>query len=336
MTGVQGMAQGVIGPDFEMPIVELENKIEELRVLSRSQQMDFSDEITNLEKKCEILKQSIFGNLTAWQQVQLARHPKRPYAMDYINEIFGDFHELHGDRVFGDDAALVGGLARLGGKAVMVIGNQKGRDTKENMMRNFGMAHPEGYRKAMRLMKLAEKFGLTVISFIDTPGASPGIQDEERGQAEAISRNLVIMAGLRVPIIACITGEGGSGGALGIGAGNKVYMLEHAVYSVISPEGCASILWHDANRAAESAEALKLTAEHCLKFGIIDGIIPEPLGAAHRHMAQTAGNIKAAIEKDIEYFSSMSGDEIVEHRYAKYRAIGRFVEKKTVKKKKKV
>jgi len=308
--------------EFEKPIVELENKIEELKKFTKDEQIDFSKEIERLTARLETLRKEIFSNLTSWQKVQLARHPERPYTMDYINMITEDFIEIHGDRYFSDDRALVGGVAKLGGRKVMVLGHQKGRDMAENMKRNFGCAHPEGYRKALRLMLMAEKYNLPIITFIDTPGAYPGIGAEERGQAEAIARNLREMFALKVPIIVFVIGEGGSGGALGIGIGDRIFVLENAYYSVISPEGCAAILWREREKAPFAAEALKLTAPELLKLGIIDGIIPEHLGAAHRAPFKTAGEIKNAAIKNLNELSAFSQEELLSKRYEKYRNIG--------------
>src|SRR3989338_6064534 len=268
--------------EFEKPIFELETKIKELQVFSSSKKIALEPELKKLTQKLDKMKLDIYNNLTPWQRIQIARHPQRPFTLDYIRMITSDFVELHGDRQFADDMAIVGGLAQINGTKVMLMGHQKGRDTKENVMRNFGCAHPEGYRKAMRLMQLAEKFALPIVIFIDTPGAYPGVGAEERGQAQAIAENLRDMSGLRTPMIATLIGEGGSGGALGIGITDKVCILQHAYYSVISPEGCASILWRNSVKAPEAAEALKITSEHLLKFGIVDEIVPEPPGGAHK------------------------------------------------------
>ena len=314
------------GLDFEKPVVELEKKIEELKKLSLDQNMDLSDEIKKLEEKLEELKKDIFENLTPWQRVQIARHPKRPYTLDYINTIMTDFIELHGDRGFGDDKAIITGFAKINGTKICIIGHQKGRDTKENVERNFGSAHPEGYRKAIRIMKLAEKFGLPVVSFIDTPGAYPGIGAEERGQAGAIAYNLMEMSALEVPIIVIIIGEGGSGGAIGIGVGDRICVLENAYYSVISPEGCASILWRDRAKAPEAAKVLKLTASDLYELGIIDDIIKEPLGGAHRDPQMTANNIKKRIVKHLGELEEMPKKELLAKRYEKFRKIGIFEE----------
>ncbi|MEA3328506.1 MAG: acetyl-CoA carboxylase carboxyltransferase subunit alpha [Candidatus Omnitrophota bacterium] len=312
------------GLDFEKPILELEKKIAELKSLASEESIDFSSEIDKLEKKLKKVKKEIFNNLTPWQRVQVARHPQRPYALNYINLIMNDFVELHGDRTFGDDPAVISGPARLDNQKLMVIGHQKGRGTKERLRRNFGCTHPEGYRKAIRLMKLAEKFNLPIISFIDTPGAYPGIGAEERGQAGAIAYNLKEMAGLAVPVIVVVIGEGGSGGALGIGIGNKVCILENAYYSVISPEGCAAILWKDRTRALEAAEALKLTAQDLLRLGIVDEVIPEPLGGAHRDHEQMARSLKTVIVKQLKELSRFSKKELIHQRYEKFRKMGIF------------
>lgn len=310
--------------EFESQIYELETKIEELKNLSNIAEDDFKSEIESLEKKLEKVKGSVYKNLTPAQKVLVARHPNRPYTMDYIKLIFTDFCELHGDRLFRDDPAIVAGIAKFEGESVVVVGHQKGRNTKENIVRNFGMANPEGYRKALRIFHMAEKFKRPIITFVDTPGAYPGIGAEERGQAEAIARNLFEMAGLTVPIVTVISGEGGSGGALGIAVGNKVLMLEHSIYAVISPEGCASILWKDPSYAKKAAEALKLTAQDLIKFNIIDEIIPEPLGGAHRDHLETASNVRKAIFKSLQELKSMSPERLFEQRYDKFRKMGVF------------
>jgi len=291
--------------DFEQPIAELEAKIEELRYVGDDTEINIGDEISKLEEKSRTLTKTIFNKLDAWQTSKVARHPMRPYTLDYMDRIFTDFQELHGDRAFTDDQALVGGLARLDGMPVMVIGHQKGRDTKENIRRNFGMPRPEGYRKALRLMKLAERFRIPVITFIDTPGAYPGIDAEERNQSEAIARNLFEMSQLQTPIICTVIGEGGSGGALAIGVGDRVMMLEYSTYSVISPEGCASILWKSAEKASDAAEAMGITAKKLKDAGLIDQIIREPLGSAHRDVDETARNIKQALIDSLEKFETM-------------------------------
>ncbi len=314
--------------EFEQPIVELRAKIEELRLVTdENERLNLSDEIAHLEAKCRELTESIFGALTPWQIAQLARHPQRPYTLDYIPLIFTEFQELHGDRTFADDPAIVGGVARLEGKPVMVIGHQKGRDTREKVHRNFGMPRPEGYRKAMRLMELAERFRLPLITFIDTPGAYPGIDAEERGQSEAIARNLMVMAGLRTPILCAVIGEGGSGGALAIGVGDRVLMLQYSIYSVISPEGCASILWKRAEKAPEAAEALGISSERLLELGLIDEIVKEPLGGAHRDKVAMASSLKRALVENLKALEEKSLDELVEGRYQRLRAYGAFSEK---------
>ena len=317
------------GLDFEKPIIELEAKIKELKNFGSNKKIDLAPEIKKLEQKLNKMKEEIYCNLSDWQKVQLARHPARPYTLDYIHMIMSNFLELHGDRLFADDLALVAGLARINGTKVMVMGHQKGRDTKENVMRNFGCAHPEGYRKAMRLMKMAEKFHLPVVIFIDTPGAYPGIGAEERGQAQAIAENLRDMARLAVPIIATIIGEGGSGGALGVGVADRVCILQNAYYSVISPEGCASILWRNSIKAPQAATALKLTGEHLKKVGVIDEIIPEPQGGAHCDPEPVAQAIKKTILKYIKELSNLSPEELLEARYKRFRKIGAFAENKT-------
>ncbi|WFE68442.1 acetyl-CoA carboxylase carboxyltransferase subunit alpha [Thiomicrospira sp. R3] len=310
--------------DFEQPIAELEAKIDELRHLEGSQDFDLLQEISSLEQKSQALTESIFKNLSDWQISQLARHPQRPYMLDYIKAIFTDFTELHGDRALADDAAIVGGLARIDGQAVMVIGQQKGRDTKEKIRRNFGMPRPEGYRKALRLMKMAERFNLPILTFIDTPGAYPGIDAEERGQSEAIARNLIEMAELKTPIICTVIGEGGSGGALAIGVGDVTLMLQYSTYSVISPEGCASILWKSAANAADAAAALGVTAPRLKSLGLIDEIITEPLGGAHRAHQQTAESLKAVLIEQLNHFKTFDLDQLVSRRYDRYMAYGNF------------
>ena len=312
--------------DFEKPIIELEEKINELKGLSSSGGMDLSSEISHLERKAENVKREIFNKLTPWQRIQLARHPLRPYTLDYINLIMTDFIELHGDRTFADDPAIVGGLARFNGEGVVIVGHQKGRDTRENIQRNFGMAHPEGYRKALRLLKMAEKFNKPIISFLDTPAAYPGIGAEERGQAGAIAHNLKDMSGIKVPIIVVVIGEGGSGGALAIGVGDRIYMLEYAIYSVCPPEACAAILWKDRAMAPEAAKALALTSNNLLNLGIIDDIIPEPLGGAHRQVKDMAEKIKEYLSKGLSELKRLSQEELIKRRYDKYRCIGKFFE----------
>lgn len=312
--------------DFEKPILELEKKISNMEEFSRAEEIELSSEIEALRNKLKKLQKNIFSNLTRWQRVQLARHHKRPYTLDYINLIATDFLELHGDRCFADDKAMVGGFARFDGRSIMILGQQKGRNTKSKLYRNFGMASPEGYRKALRLMQMAAKFGRAVIILIDTPGAFPGIGAEERGQAESIAHNLREMAVLEVPIIIVIIGEGASGGALGIGLGDRVYMMENSWYSVISPEGCAAILWRDAAKAPEAAEALKLTAEDVKNLGLIDGIIPEPEGGAHRDVNQTAANLKEYIARALAELDLLSVEDLIEQRIGKYRRMGVFDE----------
>ena len=310
--------------DFEKSIVEIEKKIEELKDFTINKRVDFSEEIKKLELKSEIMKREIYSNLTPWQRTLVARHINRPKTLDYINMIFDDFIQMRGDRLFKDDTAVVGGLVKFDGIGIVVIGHQKGKDIKDSIYRNFGMAHPEGYRKALRLMKLAEKFKKPVISFVDTPAAYPGIGAEERGQAEAIARNLREMSNLKVPIIVIIHGEGGSGGALGIAIGDRILMLENAIYSVIPPEGCAAILWKDSSKAAAAAEALKFTAKDLFEFGVIDEIIKEPAGGAHRNHNEAADLVKIAIKKHLEEISKIPIDELLEIRYEKFRSIGKF------------
>lgn len=312
--------------EFERPIAELEAKIEELRYVSTGSDINISDEIMRLQAKCKDLTRSIFSSLTAWQIVQLARHPQRPYLLDYVKRIFTDFEELHGDRLFGDDSALIGGIARFKGRPVMIIGHQKGRDTKEKLRRNFAMPRPEGYRKALRLLELAARFKLPVLTFIDTPGAYPGVDAEERGQSEAIARNLYVMAGLKTPIVCTVIGEGGSGGALAIGVGDQVCMLEYSVYSVISPEGCASILWKSVDRAPDAAEAMNMTARRLKELGLVDILIPEPLGGAHRDVEATANNLSLVLEEILKQLDKLSIEEILEHRYQRFMQFGQFEE----------
>ncbi len=310
------------GLNFEKDIIELEKKIHELKHFSTHKKIDLSAELKRLEDKLEQKRKYTYGNLTAWQKVQLARHPQRPYTLDYISMIMTDFVQLHGDRCFGDDKALIGGFARLENQKVMVMGHQKGRDTKENLKRNFGCAHPEGYRKALRFMEIAEKFKLPIVIFIDTPGAYPGIGAEERGQSQAIALNLREMMRIATPIVATVIGEGGSGGALGVGVADRVCVLENAYYSVISPEGCAAILWKDGAKAPEAAEVLKLTGEDLLKRGIIEEVIPEPLGGAHRNPQQAAKNIKEAVLRNLKDLKDLSKEELLKGRYQKFRKIG--------------
>jgi len=313
--------------DFEKPIAELDVNIARLKHISEEEGVDRSAEIAALEEHRDCLIAEIFANLTPWDKTLLARHPSRPYTLDYIRAIFDDFVELHGDRLFADDKAIIGGFGFLDGKSVMVIGQQKGRDLKERQFRNFGCAKPEGYRKALRLMKMAEKFGRPIISFVDTPAADCSFGSEERGISEAIARNMREMSLLRVPIIIAVTGEGGSGGALGIAVGDRILMQEHAIYSVIPPEGCAAILsefQRDPRRAPEAAEAMKITAQHCLEYGVIDEIIPEPLGSAHRNYEIAAANVKAAITHSLSLLEKVSPDKLVEQRYQKFRRMGVF------------
>ena len=310
------------GLDFEKPIVELEKKIHELKSFISEKKIDLSSEVTKLEDKLEHLKKDTYSNLTAWQKVQLARHPLRPYTLDYISMIMSDFVELHGDRLFSDDKAMICGLAKLGSFKVMVIGHQKGRDTKENLKRNFGCAHPEGYRKALRVMQMAETFDLPVVVFIDTPGAYPGIGAEERGQSHAIALNLREMMRLSVPIMAVVIGEGGSGGALGVGVADRVAVLENSYYSVISPEGCAAILWKDGAKASQAAEVLKLTGQDLLKMNLIDEVIPEPLGGAHRDAQKSAQNIKEVILRNFKELAALDKEELLKLRYKKFRSMG--------------
>ena len=307
---------------FEQAIAELDAKIEELRFVQDDSAVDISEEIERLVKKSQQLTKDIYAKLTPWQVSQIARHPQRPYTMDYVNEIFTDFHELHGDRTYADDLSIVGGLARFNGQACMVIGHQKGRDTKERALRNFGMPKPEGYRKAMRLMKVAEKFNLPIFTFVDTPGAFPGIDAEERGQSEAIGHNLYVMAELKVPLIATIIGEGGSGGALAIAVGDSVLMLQYATYSVISPEGCASILWRTGDKAAEAAEAMKITAADLQRLGVVDRVVPEPMGGAHRDPAGTARALGQAIGEELDALAKLPEAEIKRMREDRFLRIG--------------
>ncbi|CAN5167186.1 acetyl-CoA carboxylase carboxyltransferase subunit alpha [soil metagenome] len=312
--------------DFEAPMAELETKIEELRFVQNDSAVDISEEIRRLQKKSEGLTKDIYAKLTPWQVSQVARHPQRPYTLDYIREIFTDFHELHGDRSFADDKSIVGGLARLNGQPVFVLGHQKGRDVKERTLRNFGMPKPEGYRKALRFMKLAEKFGLPVFTFIDTPGAYPGIDAEERGQSEAIGHNLFAMAQLEVPIISTIIGEGGSGGALAIAMGDVVMMLQYSTYSVISPEGCASILWKSAAKAPEAAETLGITAHRLKALGLIDKIVNEPLGGAHRDARATAVMLKRALADALRQFQGVRTRDLLTARHERFFAYGKYKE----------
>jgi len=320
--------------DFEKPIVELEKKIAELSDLSLADSDVLSAEITKLKKRVEELRTSIFTNLTRWQRVQLARHPDRPYTLDYIFKIAENFIELHGDRCYADDKALIGGLATIDGISVMIIGHQKGRDTKTRKYRNFGMANPDGYRKALRLMKLAEKFNIPIVTLLDTPGAYPGLEAEERGQAEAIARNLMVMANLKVPIVTVVIGEGASGGAIGIGMGNEVFMMENTWYSVIAPESCSSILWKTWDYKEQAASALKLTAYDLKELKVIDGIIPEPLGGAHRNYEEAAAAVKKQVVKSLKRLIKLKEDKLVQQRIDKYSSIGAWVESKKIKEKK--
>ncbi len=312
--------------EFEQPVAELEAKIEDLRFVQDDSALDISEEIHRLQKKSQTLTKDIYAKLTPWQVAQVARHPQRPYSLDYINLLFTDFEELHGDRSFADDASIVGGVARFNGQSLMVIGHQKGRDTKEKILRNFGMPRPEGYRKAMRLMRLAEKFAIPVVTFIDTPGAYPGIGAEERGQSEAIGRSLYVMAELKVPLICTVIGEGGSGGALAIAVGDIVQMMQYATYSVISPEGCASILWKSAEKAPEAAETLGITANRLKSLGLVDKIISEPLGGAHRDPAAAAQNLKKSLQDGLRQVSGKSVSELVEMRFERLMGYGKFKE----------
>lgn len=310
--------------EFEQPIAELEAKIEELRLVGDDNEINIQDEIQRLESKSQSLTESIFSNLNPWQVSQLSRHPQRPYTLDYIKHIFDDFTELHGDRAFADDHAIVGGVARLNGRSVMVIGHQKGRDTKDKIHRNFGMPRPEGYRKALRLMQIAERFNLPILTFIDTPGAYPGMGAEERGQSEAIARNLMEMAGLRTPIICTVIGEGGSGGALAIGVGDRVVMLQYSTYSVISPEGCASILWKSAEKAPQAADAMAITSGRLKELDLIDEVVAEPLGGAHRDQASTARNLKDMLLRSLDVLEDIQLDALLESRYERLMRYGKF------------
>ena len=313
--------------DFEQPIAELEAKIEELRYVGDDAEININEEIGRLQAKSQSLTEIIFAKLNAWQISQLARHPQRPYTLDYIGHIFTEFEELRGDRAFADDPAIVGGIGRLNGKPVMVIGQQKGRDTREKIHRNFGMPRPEGYRKAKRLMEMAERFKLPILTFIDTPGAYPGIGAEERGQSEAIARNLFIMAELETPIICTVIGEGGSGGALAIGVGDRMLMLEYSIYSVISPEGCASILWKNAEKAADAADAMGITSARLKELNLIDGVIEEPLGGAHRDSLVMAERLKTVLSEQVEQLSRLPVDQLLAARYQRLMSFGEFVNK---------
>lgn len=310
--------------EFEQPIAELEAKIDELKFVTNDAEISLGEEIARLRAKSRALTQSIFSNLTPWQVTQLARHPQRPYALDYFGMLFSEFHELHGDRMYADDVAIVGGVARFEGRPVMVIGQQKGRDTKERVRRNYGMPKPEGYRKTQRLMQMAERFQLPLLTFIDTPGAYPGVGSEERGQSEAIARCLFIMSGLKVPIVSVVIGEGGSGGALAIGVCDRLLMLQYSVYSVISPEGCASILWKSADKKELAAEAMGLTADRLAKQGLVDEVLKEPLGGAHRDPQVMADDLKAALLQNLGELQKLSVDELLSRRYQRFRSFGVF------------
>ncbi len=312
--------------EFEQPIADLETKIEELRFVQDDSALDISEEISRLQKKSQGLTKEIYSKLTAWQVAQVARHPQRPYTLDYINGLFTDFEEMHGDRVYADDPAIVGGMARFGGQTVVVIGHQKGRDTKDKIYRNFGMPRPEGYRKALRLMKLAEKFSVPVFTFIDTPGAYPGVGAEERGQSEAIGRNLYAMAALKTPVICTVIGEGGSGGALAIAVGDVTLMLQYSTYSVISPEGCASILWKSAERAPDAAETLGITASRLKTLGLIDRVVTEPLGGAHRDHAAMQQSLKKALQESWRQLRDLPLDKLLEARFERLMGYGQFKE----------
>ena len=314
--------------DFEKPIYELEAKIEELKNFGDEKKISIEPEIKKLQEKLEKMKTQIYKNLSIWQRVQIARHPDRPYTLDYIRLMTTDFVEIHGDRLFADDLALIAGFAKIDGQKVVIMGHQKGRDTTENLKRNFGCANPEGYRKAIRVMELAEKFNLPIIALIDTPGAYPGIGAEERGQAQAIAENLKDMSRLATPFIATVIGEGGSGGAIGIGVADRVLILEHAYYSVISPEGCASILWRNAVKAPQAAEALKITGEYLLEFGIVDEVIQEPMGGAHRNAVFIADKLKTSLGKHLRELTVLSKEQLLDERYEKFRKIGKFETKK--------
>ncbi|MBI4757044.1 MAG: acetyl-CoA carboxylase carboxyltransferase subunit alpha [Betaproteobacteria bacterium] len=312
--------------EFEQPIAELEARIEELRFVQDDSAVDISEEIERLEKKSQSLTKDIYAKLTPWQIAQVARHPQRPYTLDYVSHIFSEFEELHGDRAYADDQAIVGGMARFNGQSVMVIGHQKGRDTKEKILRNFGMPRPEGYRKALRLMRLAEKYGLPVLTFIDTPGAYPGIGAEERGQSEAIGRNLMVLTELKVPVVCTVIGEGGSGGALAIAVGDVLLMMQYSTYSVISPEGCASILWKSAEKAPEAAEVMGITAARLKSLGLVDRIVSEPLGGAHREPRVAAMSLKRVLQESLRQLADLTPSELVERRFERLMAYGRYKE----------
>ena len=315
--------------DFERPILEIEAKIQELRELATSKGMDASRELESLERQAERMHAEVYSNLTAWQRVQLARHPKRPYTLDYIGAICDEFTELHGDRQFGDDRAIIGGMALLGGRQVLVLGHQKGRDVKENLARNFGMPHPEGYRKALRLMQMAGKFGRPIVTLVDTPGAFPGVDAEKRGQSEAIARNLREMVRIPVPIVVVIIGEGGSGGALAMAVGDRILMLENSIYAVISPEGCAAILWGDRAQAPRAAEALRLTAPDLASLGVIDRVVAEPKGGAHRDPAAIAETLRGVLCEELEHLSRLAPAELLENRFQKFMHMGVFADSQT-------
>ncbi|WP_295432431.1 acetyl-CoA carboxylase carboxyltransferase subunit alpha [uncultured Thiodictyon sp.] len=312
--------------DFEQPIAELEAKIEELRLVGHDNEINIAEEIERLEKKSRTLTESVFAGLSPWQISQLSRHPQRPYLLDYTRLLFDEFHELHGDRAFADDPAIVGGLARMDGRPLMVIGHQKGRDTKEKIVRNFGMPRPEGYRKALRLMQMAERFRLPILTFIDTPGAYPGVGAEERGQSEAIARNLQVMSRLRTPILCTVVGEGGSGGALAVGVGDRLLMLQYSTYSVISPEGCASILWKSADKAQLAADAMAITSTRLKEHGLVDLVIPEPLGGAHRDPDAVALSLKRALSGQLDMLQEIDLDTLIAERYARLMGYGKFKE----------
>ena len=313
--------------DFEQPIAELEAKIEELRLVGHDSKINISEEIDRLRTRSEELTRQIFSKLSPWQIAKLARHPRRPYTLDYVHRLFEDIHELHGDRMFGDDPAIVSGIGRMNGRSIAFIGHQKGRSTKQNLQRNFGMPRPEGYRKALRIMKLGERFRLPIITFIDTPGAYPGIDAEERGQSEAIACNLMAMSGLKTPIVTAVIGEGGSGGALAIGVADRVLMMKYAIYAVISPEGCASILWKSAEKAEEAAEAMRITSASLDDLGVIDEIIDEPLGGAHRDVDAAASKLAASIESALKDLSMMNPEELVLARRSRLTAMGQYAER---------
>lgn len=312
--------------DFEQPIAELEAKIDELRYVGDDSEININDEVARLKSKSESLTKSIFSKLSPWQVARVARHESRPYTMDYLEIICPDFQELHGDRMYADDPAIIGGVGRIEGQSVMIIGHQKGRDTKERVRRNYGMPKPEGYRKAQRLMRMAEKFSIPVVTFIDTPGAYPGVGAEERGQSEAIARSLYLMAGLKTPIVSVVIGEGGSGGALAIGVGDRLLMLQYAIYSVISPEGCASILWKSAEKAEDAAEAMRITAASLSQFGLVDEVLQEPLGGAHRNPKEMAEVIRNAVLKNLDELAGMSTEQLLEGRQQRISSFGQFKE----------